>query len=200
MGLRTLLIHSSSQRTMCLPTMEIQTPIGHHPVPKEPMGGPAVVLPRCTGCPRALVCVNSLREGLMTWSLGFPPSPGFGGLALSSKPGILGIFPGCSAEVARREELQVVPKNREPRSERAFAKRVGMSGPAQEGPQGTKAPPQTTPTSGPGDTLRCPSKTISTNLHRGKNRGIQNSGWRERSHRAVVWEGALQVSSVQKMR
>lgn len=37
-GLWTLLTPSSGQCTMSQPTLEIQTPIGHHPVPKQPVG------------------------------------------------------------------------------------------------------------------------------------------------------------------
>lgn len=94
--------------------------------------------------------------------------------ALCQWPGILGIFPGCTAEVAQAPEKgpQVIPKNREPRNERTSAQNSGSEGPREgAGPQVTEAPPQAVLTSGPGDTLRCPSKTFSSNLGRRKFRG-----------------------------
>lgn len=133
----------------------------------------------------------------MTWRPGGFPTV-IAGLALSPRPGILGIFPGCSAEVGLPvKELQVVPKNREPRSERPSAKGVGMNSPGQGGPQGTKVPSQTMLTSGPGDTQRCPSRTVSPNPRRGQVTGHRTQD-RDGSHRAFVWEGALEISSFQK--
>lgn len=114
---------------------------------------------------------------------GLPLSPRFSANSLVSS--------GFSQAAQLVKGLQVVPKNREPRSERASAQWGGSEQPRAG--RGSAHP--TVLTSGPGDTLHCPPRMSLLSSEVGEG----DSGWR-RQVRALVWEGALEMSLFQKVK